>query len=41
MRRSDGLRILVQADGGQGALNWPGQIRGNIQTEDVGEPYRR
>ena len=29
------------AAGYQGALIWPGQNRGNIQTEDVGELYRR
>ena len=38
---SDGLRSLVMAVGYQGALIWPGQNRGNIQTEDVGELYRR
>jgi len=31
-RRSDGLRSLVMAAGYQGALIWPGQNRGNIQT---------
>ena len=40
-RRSDDLRSLVMAAGYQGALIWPGQNRGNIQTEDVGELYRR